>query len=103
MLLVCRASHSFAIYFLLNEKLRRFERRKRGDVAGESTFAKVKVVKKATLNPDISPKNKFTYKGVKIRRGSSSHHSFHENGSDGARSDGDSVSFKYNMKSMLMY
>ena len=91
---ICRASHSFAIYFLLYEKLRKFERRKKGQIAGESSFASVKVVRKATLKKDVSPKSKFMYKGVKITRSAASQQSLYEEDSSGTRSDGDdSVSF----------
>jgi len=84
-----RASHSFAIYFLLYEKLRKFERRKKGQIAGESSFASVKVVRKATLKKDVSPKSKFMYKGVKITRSAASQQSLYEEDSSGTRSDGD--------------
>ena len=61
-------------------------------MAGDSSIAKVKVVKKATLRDDVSLKNKFTYKGMKIVKGAVSHHSLYEKDSDGTRSDDDSVS-----------
>ena len=63
-------------------------------MAGESSFANVKVVRKATLKKDVSPKSKFMYKGVKIARSAASQHSLYEEDSSGTRSDGDdSVSF----------
>ena len=94
--LLFRACHSFAIYYLLNERLKRYERQKRQKdkgLLGESSFAKVKVVRKAKLTTDVSPKSKFTYKGVKITKdGLSQTCIMDENEDNFARSDGESVS-----------
>eukprot|EP00795_Rhopilema_esculentum_P017357 gene17357-8945_t len=89
-----RACHSFAIYYLLNERFKRYELQKRQKdkgLLGESSFAKVKVVRKAKLRTDVSPKSKFTYKGVKITKdGLSQTCIMDENGDNFARSDGES-------------
>ncbi len=70
-----RASHSFAIYFLLNQRLRKFEERRSENANKEKhSFSKLKVIKKAKLSTDNTsgPRSKFTYKGMKIATNSTS-------------------------------
>ena len=78
--------------------MKRYEKRKREEAKGmgnEKSFPKVKVVKKATLNTEINPRSKFTYKGVKITRGSISQPLIEDKDSDSAKSDADSVSLLF--------
>eukprot|EP00794_Sanderia_malayensis_P000605 gene605-1267_t len=65
-----RATHSSAIYFLLNERLKRYEERLRNSETRTEirSFSKLKIVRKATLPADnaTGPRSRFTYKGIKI-------------------------------------
>ncbi len=76
-----RASHTFAIYFLLEKRLKRFQEAKRDSRnCQDFSLSKIKFVKKAKLSSDriSSTRSKFTYKGVKIRTNSTSHPRLHD-------------------------